>query len=364
MSTSAKLRCVLTVPAERVHVYQIIAGFVLLEKAGLVDLTVQFRPEMRNRFPSTFLVHAEIEGRLKLAYDVHDASEFEHEENAENYLSDVDLYFKRSYDPEVHDKGPFADKFRPLGFNYLVIARHPFFAARLLRNPWRTSRATLAHFAGYDTAHYFGLGGPYVEHFEDVPRHVRTVPKVMFLTRTYGDEHYAARDRAELNEMRGSCIRLLRTEFGEAFTGGFKPTQEAKQLYPDCVLARSDIAKNHYLRAVREADICVTTRGIAESNGWKLAEYVAASKGVVSERLRHAVPGNFLVGRNYLSFESPEQCVAETLRLATTPSLLEEMRWRNYRYYQRFLRADQLVLNTLTTALGYEESEFYESGLG
>ncbi len=358
MSTSARLRCVLTLPMERVHTFQIVAGFVLLQRAGLLDLEVQLRPETRRSFPSTFMVQAEVGEGIKLAYDVHDGSDFEHPENAASYLEEVDFYFKRSYDPEIHDKGPHAEKIRPLGFNYLVIARHPFFARRLLENPLRTVRTTVGHLVGYETAHYFGLGGPYARQFEDVPRRVQAVPKVMFLTRTYGSEHFvSSEERDELNEMRASCIRLLRREFGEAFTGGFKPTTQAKHLYPDCVVPRSAIAKNHYLRTVRDADICVTTRGIAESNGWKIAEYIAASKGIVSETLRHLVPGDFTAGRNYLSFESPEQCLAETLRLATDPNLLEEMRWRNYRYYQRFLRPDQLVLNSLTTAMGCEEND-------
>lgn len=350
---------------ERVHAFQIIAGFALLERSGLVDLSVEFRPETRNMFPSTFLVQAEIEGRIKVAYDVHDAGEFEHPEHAEKYLSEVDFYFKRGYDPRLYDTGPFSEKVHPLGFNYLVIARHPFFLNRMLAHPARSFRTTLGHFVGYESAHYFGIGGPYLDRFEDVPRRVISRPKVLFFTRTYGDRHFVQEhERDELNETRASCIRLLRKEFGDAFRGGFKPTKEALMLYPDCVVKRSVIAKNHYLKAVREADICVTTRGIVESNGWKMAEYIAASKGIVSERLRHVVPGDFLPDRSYLSFETPEQCVTETVRLATTPSLLEEMRWRNHRYYQRFLRADQLVLNTLTAALGCEKNPIYESRLG
>jgi hypothetical protein len=47
--------------------------------------------------------------------------------------------------------------------------------------------------------------------------------------------------------------------------------------------------------------------GLYESNGWKLGEYVAGSKAIVSEHLHYDAPGNFSPEQNYLEFNSADE---------------------------------------------------------
>lgn len=44
---------------------------------------------------------------------------------------------------------------------------------------------------------------------------------------------------------------------------------------------------------VKESDICITTTGLHRSIGWKFAEYIAASKAIVTEKLNYS-PGTEL----------------------------------------------------------------------
>ncbi len=90
-----------------------------------------------------------------------------------------------------------------------------------------------------------------------------------------------------LNVGRAGCVRALRGAFGSAFFGGLVRDEFALRHYPDCVLPSDETSgKRQYLEILREHPICVTSTGLNGSNGWRLGEYVALSKAIVTEPLR------------------------------------------------------------------------------
>lgn len=95
----------------------------------------------------------------------------------------------------------------------------------------------------------------------------------------------------------------------------------------------------------------MATTGLHGSIGWKLAEYVAFSKAIVSEQLIYDVPGPFAAGRNYIEFTSPEECLNGALRLIEDMALRKQVMQSNADYYRDYLRPDALVRNALKTAL-------------
>jgi hypothetical protein len=154
----------------------------------------------------------------------------------------------------------------------------------------------------------------------------------------------------------------LRREFGERVLAGFAHSDLAMRRYPDLLVADPLVShKRCYLAAVRQAAVCVTTTGLHGSIGWKLGEYVALGKPIVSERIEHRVPGDFCAGKNYLSFSSDDECIAMVDALLADPARRTAMAAHNRAYYQAHLRPDQLVLNTLRTALQDSAEITYEA---
>jgi hypothetical protein len=179
-------------------------------------------------------------------------------------------------------------------------------------------------------------------------------PRVLFMARAWDPTDDPARpaekveQRRQINEVRAECVRLLRKEFGAAFTGGFRHTPYALTHHKDVLLPDDRLStKENYIRLLREHSIGIATTGLHESIGWKLAEYAAFSKAIAAERLRFEVPGELAAGDNYLEFDSPETCVEQTLRLFTDRGLREAMMECNQRYYEACLRPDVLMLRTL-----------------
>jgi hypothetical protein len=72
----------------------------------------------------------------------------------------------------------------------------------------------------------------------------------------------------------------------------------------------------------------------------------------VSEPLQHGVPGDFVAGKNFLAFSSPEECVQSAVRLVQDRQLRVGMMLRNLNYYQAHVCPEALVLNALRQAVG------------
>lgn len=110
------------------------------------------------------------------------------------------------------------------------------------------------------------------------------------------------------------------------------------------------VARKQYLAAVQRHPICVTTSGLRGSTGWKMGEYVAASRAIVAEQLNYSVPGGFASPQNYLEFVTPEECVQDVERLVRDRELRTEIMIRNRLYYMNQIRPDVLIANTLCIA--------------
>lgn len=356
------IECRLRYQSASPHLQQLYTGFHLLRKAGRVRLSQEIR-----RDPIRYLNEAShlrdaghahldvsLDGGVRLHFDTHDAQEI-----ALGELPNCDVYFKRSYRREEVDLLPpdQRGKVRPLGLNYRVLPDEVDTAAlsrglstaRSLRGVLSALKQTL------DTNNQFGFE-PRLSRMEAAPD-VEVAPRVLFLVAAYdpyedpGRTRDKIEDRVSINETRARCLRLLKAELGPAFVGGFSRSPFTLRQYGDLVVPPERTSQESYLRTVRSFPICVASTGLHGSIGWKLAEYVAFSKAILSERLLYQVPGDFGPGRNYVEFTTPESCLEGALRLMKDAALRQQLMKNNAAYYRDYLRPDALVWNALITAL-------------
>ncbi len=355
------IRCRLLYQSSSPHLQQLYTGFLMLHKSGAIRLS-QERRQARTVYPSRAQhlrdashahLDAVIEGKTRIHFDTHDS-----EEIATCELDDCDLYFKRSYLPTLVATLPPEQRSRiePLGLNYRVLPSSiDWFAAQ--RALWlRDTPVARMLKEAFDARNRFGYK-PRADGME-APVELGAAPRVLFLAATYDPHDDPARsqdkneDRISINETRARCIRLLKGALGERFTGGFANTAFARKRYPDLIAPDSLTTQASYIATMRSHSICVATTGLHGSIGWKLAEYVAFSKAILSEKLVFGVPGDFGPGRNYLEFGSPEDCAAGAVRLVEDRDLRERLMLSNAAYYRDFLRPDALVGNALARARG------------
>ena len=153
-----------------------------------------------------------------------------------------------------------------------------------------------------------------------------------------------------INRVRAECIRRLRDAFGDRFYGGVTPSPFAARDYADVVLDAPALSrKNAYLAFMKQFDIHIATMGLHGSTGWKFAEYLAASKAVVSETLRYESAGGLCEGTHYLAFDDADACVRQVEKLLDADVRGAMMR-ANHTYAEQHLRCDEFVRTALETA--------------
>lgn len=322
------------------HTIQVLTGFQMLQKQGVISLTV--KKEQRNDIPHPHFIEAVVDGTL-IAFDTADG--YENSEKLEQYLSneDVKLYFKRSFSKEINQKLPLAcaQKLRPLGLYYYTT----YDGSVLGRGGETGLRRVLKLLAGKDMPMT-------VREFEN--RRWNTcheTPRILFVARLWDPGTAKTEEdrgeRATINSLRVGVVRHLREKYPGQFFGGIQENDFAKSICPELMLPSNITKRRNYIRRMKNSDICITSMGLHASTGNRFAEFIAASRAVVCERMVYEAPGNLAEGINYLSFSSVEECVQSVEYLMQHRDKIVQMQQANHTYYLNFLRPDQMILNAL-----------------
>ena len=365
------MRAIIYPSSFRAHTTQVYAGLAELAHAGLLGVHVAFGG--RERVPAADnVVWVELEqpeqpSRARLCFDLSDG----HLIRSIDGLEACTAYLKRSYSREyiasLDERN--RSKIIPYGLNYSCISsREPQAMRRvlshLLINRGRLASGDLHPLA--DGVKYLasraGLHGRstnLIPNFRSLERSADdpVERRALFVTRVFpvdGKDRRAAEDRLNLNASRVEIVRTLKRSLGRFFVGGIMDSLFARRYCPDC-LAVFPTDRTSYLRQLDRSLIAVTSEGLHRSNGWKLPEYIAAAKCIVTEPLAYELPEPLVRGKNLLSFHTPAECVTACETLLDHPDLAQEMRHENERYYRAFLRPDRLVWSCLERALGLQE---------
>lgn len=354
------------------HLSQAFAGLYELESAGLVELTASvdaphWNDASTDNVQSLEISDARTTTPRRVVFDVRDGNAID-----PTALAQADVYFKRTCDCSELARLPESSqrKVRPYGLNYACSSDNPprnlTFARRLygIKRIDSERRAQVLKQLRRRVAlplRWLGLGRdessaneplPFTRFEADADAYAR--PAVLFLTRLWSPQATPGSDPCalkELNATRIELIRTLRRRFGDRFIGGVQRDPYSERQCPDCV-TDAGTSKAHYLELMKTHLIAVASSGLHGSTGWKFAEYVAASRCIVSEPLRSMLPEPLVPGVHYLEYHTPEQCADACDRILDDPALANAMRCDNEDYYRRALKPCALMLRHLQCATG------------
>lgn len=338
------------------HLAYLYAGAFELAQRGEIKLKLVYPWSIvgEKPCPGDATLWAEIEDperRLmkRVVFDLHDKSS----RFIEPRLERCDVYFKRSYyRQDIEQLAPhLGSKVQPLGLSFSCRSR--------------SDESAILRAIGYYATHYFNIRrplqsakwlyflaylikecqvSPRITDFEGSPDQA-LLPVVFFQTRVWSDQG-TNRDSAEVNEKRVAVIRALKRSLGPQFMGGLVPDEFARKHFPDCLTSLPTNRKK-FVKLSQQCLIGVYTRGLHHSVAWKMPEYLAAAKCIVSEPLRNELPVPLESGRNYLEFTSPQECVSACKRLLNDPLLSDSMRKANHAYYMTEIEPSTRLLRCL-----------------
>lgn len=338
------------------HLMQIYAGFFELKKKGIIELKINSK---KSNGETQGITSATINDEYKVVYDAMDGFIWikgNIKENLEYFQStyNVDFYFKRSYCKQLLQYTPVGCKIFPLGLNYNVQPNANLFSL----NENAKDKILYILKTNKYSKKLFNKKFFYADDFEYYPVKYKE-DKILFITRLWDPEEtkleHTKSHRRNINAMRVECIEACKKEYGKIFTGGLYNESFARKHCKSLIAPDHLISKLGFLQSVKEHSICIATTGLHNSIGWKLAEYVAASRAILSEPLQYEVPGNFCKGHNYYEFENTDQLLQQIELLLKNRVRIFQMMQNNFYYYNNFLKPENLVLNTLFTILNNSE---------
>ncbi|MCW8810919.1 MAG: hypothetical protein OQJ93_00480 [Ignavibacteriaceae bacterium] len=328
------------------HLSQIYDGFEKLRGLGLLKISIKPTPGNKTIPLLTVIIN----DKHKIIYDTLDGLNWisgSIEENLIHFKKSVvaDFYFKRSYQKQLVEYSPNNCFVYPLGFNYNVKSadRFSFNLKERLMGLIKASPIISKHFNLRSSSRPSG-------DFEFYPLPNKR-SEILFLAKIWGPNvKYSESFNIEIekiNNFRINCIKVCKKEFGELFLGGLQRDRYSLAVAKDLVVPLHITEKKTFINTIKDHNICIATTGLHDSIGWKVGEYVAASRAIVSEPLKYEVPGDFEMGKNYLAFNNEDELLEKISILLNDREKLFELMNNNFHYYNNYLRPEILVLNTL-----------------
>lgn len=309
------------------HNRQIIAGFRMLEASGLIDLKVVNDYKLPNAFAKAII------NNKTIIYDTRDGG------NKESYfdseLLQCDIYYKRSFNKIVAENKSL--KIRPFGFNYMTD-----YDMKYIPIKYRVKEKIQSYINPYANV------SQNYSFFECEPK--VSANEIIFITRLWDydiNDKETLDEKKEINEFRVECILKSKKEFGDKIITGISNSKLANEYYKDLIISRNITKKENFIKTLHNSNICIATTGIRKSIGWRMGEYIAASKAIVTEKLHYDVSGNFEKEKNYLEFNTSDQLIENIYKLIDNKEKMIDMMNANRKYYISYLRPDSLILNTI-----------------
>jgi hypothetical protein len=317
------IRCTIAPDADLVFMGRLLAG--LYDQPGT---RVSLRAAAWITLPYSMAL--EIDG-LKIGIELSDHADFWDAD----LLAWSDVYAKRSLNPAHIGAQP--AKVIPLG---LHCAGHSDRGIASLLVAIAASGAKLnkqrlrAFYRAFATAHW--------RDFERSPEQPVT-QAILFQTRVW--DAVDTPGDAAINEQRVALLRSLRQHFGKRLVGGLVGNEYAMKHFPELVTTHPT-RQPQYIRWAKAPAIGIYSRGLFGSIAFKMAEFMASSKCVISEPVANLTPGVLPLS----VYGSNDECVALCQDLLDGPELLAERRREAWRYYTEYVRPAALIANLLERA--------------
>jgi len=144
------------------------------------------------------------------------------------------------------------------------------------------------------------------------------------------------------NEARATFLRTVQARPELTLDGGFAPRYDGSvTAFDDLVAPR--VSYRTYLEATRRSAFVFNTPAVLGCHGWKLAEFLALGKAIISTPLTNDMPAPFVAGRHF----HPADPTAESIDTAI--DALADLDYRRHlehharRYYLDHLAPDAVI---------------------
>lgn len=158
--------------------------------------------------------------------------------------------------------------------------------------------------------------------------------------------HENNNDAKQVHQQRIAIVRLLKENFPNHFVGGIKDDVNLPKKYKDCA-SSIEGAPVQFLKAMQDCAICIYTRGLANSIGWTLPEFMSQGKAIIAEKQDVMFPEPIVDNKHVMYFETIEELSLIISNLIKNPNTVKKLSKNARQYYEEFISPKCFFKNTL-----------------
>ena len=207
----------------------------------------------------------------------------------------------------------------PEKFHGKLVSLCPSFGIRCW-TPFRTAINAMRCFPkdGSPVKKYFGqhkrlLARPvYSDYFMPAQKAMPT-GYVFFLSTLWYNDEWNKNDEG-VNSRRANFIRACKESGNVVFEGGFVSQgkdRSSEDLFSDCLCDK--VSMREWLEKTRQSAVVFNTPAFWNCHGWKLGEYLALGKCIVSSKLQNDLPFPLEHGKNIHFVENTQDAMGEAI---------------------------------------------------
>ena len=154
------------------------------------------------------------------------------------------------------------------------------------------------------------------------------------------------------NERRLRFVRTVQSRPGLKLSGGFWSQEDLPAGFSEFQLARP-VDHGEYLRRTKTSAFVFNTPAVHDCLGWKLGEFLALGKAIISTPLGRTMPGDFRSGEQVHIVDGSEESI-----LAAIDLLCEDREYRGHleesarRYWEQYLHPEVVIRRMVDSAGG------------
>jgi len=157
------------------------------------------------------------------------------------------------------------------------------------------------------------------------------------------------------NRLRANFVRACHSATGLRFEGGFVPRTGSPLVGFEKEMIEKKFSFEGYLTKTQRSLVVFNTPAVASCHGWKLAEFLALGKAILSTPLSRALPAPLEHGKQIHFVDGSQRGIEEALEgLRADTEYRRRLEHGAREYFSRYLSPERVVRRILGEAFGPE----------
>ncbi|MBD3583008.1 hypothetical protein [Flavobacterium selenitireducens] len=161
----------------------------------------------------------------------------------------------------------------------------------------------------------------------------------------------------ETNRFRANFINACKKLKGIHFTGGFSPRKHNDVPGFESLTIEKRIDFDEYLELTKSSLTTFSTPAVGKCHGWKIGEFLAMRKAILSTPLMRELPSPLLDGVHIVYTDGSEADIAQKVELLRSdPALRRKIEQNGLAYFNEWLQPEKVVSQIFARAFSKSEA--------